>query len=439
MERKLFLILAIGLLSHLGFAQDFDKTKLDNFFDALETNNRFMGGVAVSKDGEIIYTRTIGFSDIENNVKANENTKYRIASITKTFTAVLVFKAVEKEKLSIDQTIDKYFPDIKNAEKITIGHLLAHRSGIPNYARGAEKKSKKEIIDILSGYDSDFEPDSRAVYGSSNYVLLAYILEEIFNRSFPDLLSEHITKPIGLEKTYLGCKINTKNNESNSYRFEGDWKLEAEMDMTVAYGSAGIVSTPGDLVKFSDALFGGKLIKNEHLEQMKTIKDNYGMGLWPMPFQEKEGYGHGGAIDGFICGFRNYPDGNVTIAITSNGFNINIVDVPNALLSAVYNEPYDIPVFKTYEVTSEDLDKYLGVYSSPDFPIKVTITKDDCTLMAQGAGPSAFPLEATEKHQFNSFPRGLVLLFNPLENTMILKLRGSILQQRGEEYTLKKE
>jgi D-alanyl-D-alanine carboxypeptidase len=99
MKRKLFLILAIGLLSHLGFAQDFDKTKLDNFFDALETNNRFMGGVAVSKDGEIIYTRTIGFSDIENNVKANENTKYRIASITKTFTAVLVFKAVEKGKI----------------------------------------------------------------------------------------------------------------------------------------------------------------------------------------------------------------------------------------------------------------------------------------------------------------------------------------------------
>jgi len=439
MERKLILILAIGLLSHLGFAQDFDKTKLDSFFDALEANNRFMGSVAVSKEGEIIYTRTIGFSDIENNIKANKNSKYRIASITKTFTAVLVFKAVEKEKLSIDQTIDKYFPDIKNAEKITIGHLLSHRSGIPNYTRDAEEKSKKEIIDILSGYDSDFEPDSKAAYGNSNYVLLAYILEEIFNKSYADLLAEYITKPIGLKSTYLGGKINTKNNESNSYRFEGDWKLEAEMDMTVAYGSAGIVSTPGDLVKFSDALFGGKLIKNEHLEQMKTIRDNFGMGLWPMPFQEKAGYGHGGAIDGFICGFRNYADGNVTIAITSNGFNFNIVDVPNALLSEVYNEPYDIPVFKTFEVTSEDLDKYLGVYSSPDYPIKVTITKDDCTLMAQGAGPSAFPLEATEKHQFNSFPRGLVLLFNPLENTMILKLRGSILQQRGEEYTLKKE
>lgn len=439
MKTKLILILAIGLLSHFGFAQEFDKTKLDNFFDALETNNRFMGGVAVSKDGENIYTRTIGFADIENNLKANENTKYRIASITKTFTAVLVFKAVEKGKLSIDQTIDKYFPDIKNAEIITISQMLYHRSGIHDFTRDTNEISKDELIDMISKYDSYFEPDSRARYGNSNYVLLAYILEEIFDKSYADLLSEYITKPIGLKNTYLGGNINTKNNESNSYLFEGDWVLLTESDRSYEYGSAGIVSTPIDLVKFSEALFGGELIKHEHLEQMKTIRDSFGMGLWPMPFQEKAGYGHGGRIDGFICGFRNYADGNVTIGITSNGFNINIVDVPNALLSAVYNEPYDIPVFKTYEVTSEDLDKYLGVYTSPDFPIKVTITKDDCTLMAQGAGPSAFSLEATEKHQFNSFPRGLVLLFNPLENTMILKVRDSILQQRGEEYTLKKE
>jgi D-alanyl-D-alanine carboxypeptidase len=89
-------------------------------------------------------------------------------------------------------------------------------------------------------------------------------------------------------------------------------------------------------------------------------------------------------------------------------------------------------VFKTYEVTSEDLDKYLGVYSSPDYPIKVTITKDDCTLMAQGTGQSAFSLEATEKDKFNFYRSGLVLLFNPSENTMILK-------QRGGEFTLKKE
>lgn len=439
MKRKIILTLAIGLLSHLGFAQDFDRTKLDNYFNALETNNRFMGSVAVSKEGEIIYTKTIGFSDIENNIKANENSKYRIGSITKTFTAVLIFKAVEKEKLSLDQTIDKFFPSVKNADKITISHLLSHRSGIHNFTNDKEyltwntiEKSREEMIDIISKYDSDFEPDSKAEYSNSNYVLLAYILEKIFNKPYADLLAEYITKPIGLKNTYLGGKINTKNNECNSYRFEDNWILETETDMSYTYGAGGIVSTPGDLVKFSDALFGGKLIKNEHLEQMKTIKDNFGMGLWQMPFQEKTGYGHGGAIDGFICGFRNYSDGDVSIAITSNGLNFNISDVPIAVLSAVFNKPYDIPVFKTYEVTSEDLDKYLGVYSSPDFPLKITIAKDDHSLIAQATGQPSFPLEATEKDKFNFYRAGLVLIFNPSENSMILK-------QRGGEFTLKKE
>ena len=88
--RTLITTLLIGILCQAGFAQSFDKTKLDHYFDALETNNKFMGSVAVSKDGVIIYSRSVGFSDIENHVKANENSIYRIGSISKTFTSVLV-------------------------------------------------------------------------------------------------------------------------------------------------------------------------------------------------------------------------------------------------------------------------------------------------------------------------------------------------------------
>lgn len=90
MKRTIFTTLLIGTLSQMGFAQNFDKAKLDNYFNTLETNNKFMGSVAVSKDGEIIYSKTIGFSDVENNVKADENSKYRIGSISKTYTSVLV-------------------------------------------------------------------------------------------------------------------------------------------------------------------------------------------------------------------------------------------------------------------------------------------------------------------------------------------------------------
>lgn len=113
--RKTILTLAIIMtIGHFVFAQsNFDKIKLDNYFEALEQNNKFMGSVAVSKNGEIIYKKSIGFTDVENKVKASENSKYRIGSISKTFTTVLVLAAVEQKKLDLNQTIDKWFPSIK--------------------------------------------------------------------------------------------------------------------------------------------------------------------------------------------------------------------------------------------------------------------------------------------------------------------------------------
>src|SRR5690554_5933894 len=128
MKRYILAFLLIGFLSPVSVAQSIDRAKLDNYFNALEENNKFMGSVAVSQNGDIIYTNSVGYADFENKVKANEETKYRIGSISKTFTAVLVLKAVEENKLELDQTIEKFFPTIKNAKKITIENLLRHRS-----------------------------------------------------------------------------------------------------------------------------------------------------------------------------------------------------------------------------------------------------------------------------------------------------------------------
>ena len=106
------------------FAQDlFDQAKLDNYFGKLEENNKFMGSVAITKNGEIVYTKSVGFADVENHVKATEKSKYRIGSVSKSFTAVLVLKAVEAKKIDLDQTIEKWFPAIANSQKITIGHF----------------------------------------------------------------------------------------------------------------------------------------------------------------------------------------------------------------------------------------------------------------------------------------------------------------------------
>lgn len=428
MRKTILSALLIGIFSQIGFAQtSFDKEKLDSYFNLLEENNKFMGSVAVSKDGEIIYTKSVGFADVEKNIKATENSKYRIGSISKSFTAVLVLKAIEENKLDLNQSIDKWFPTIKNAENITVKHLLNHRSGIHNFTDddnyltwNTQAKTEKEMIDIIAKSGSDFEPNSKAEYSNSNYVLLTYILEKTFEKSYSDLLQKHIVKPIGLTNTYVFGEINTNNNESNSYSFAGNWKLQPETDFTIPLGAGAIISTPIDLTKFADALFEGKLLKPESLEMMKTIKDGYGLGLFQIPFYESMGYGHTGGIDGFTSVHAHFADKKISYALTSNGTNINNNDISIAVLSAIYNKPYEIPTFTTFNVTSEDLDNYLGIYSSEQIPLKITVTKNGNTLVAQGTGQPALPLEATGIDTFTFDKAGAKFEFNPSEKTMTL-------------------
>lgn len=439
MTKKVILTIAIGLFSQIGFSQNIDKTKLDAYFQALNTSNKFMGSVAVSQNGTLIYTNSIGFTDIETKTKANENSKYRIGSISKTFTAVLVLKAVEEGKLNLNQTINKYFLSIKNAEKITIGQLLYHRSGIYNFTNkedylkwNTQPKTEAELVEIIARAGSSFEPDSKAEYSNSNFVLLSYILEKTYKKPYSEILKEKIIQSLKLSNTYFGGKTNTKNQESYSYKFSGNWNKETETDMSIPLGAGGIVSTPTDLTKFSDALFNGKLISVKSLEQMKTLKNNYGMGLIPIPFYDQTGLGHTGGIDGFSSVFSYFQKDKISFALTSNGSNYNNNEIAIAVLSSVYGKPFEIPEFKTFALSSEDLDKYLGVYSSQQLPLKITISKDQKTLIAQATGQPSFPLDATEKDKFKFSQAGIILEFTPAENKMILK-------QGGGEFTFIKE
>ena len=416
----------------IGFSQAFDKTKLNTYFQVLEKNNKFMGSVALSKNGELIYSKSIGYADLEHKIKATEKTKYRIGSITKSFTSVLIFKAIEKKKLDINETIDTWFPTITNSDKITIKHLLTHRSGIHNFTNNAnylqwntQSKTEKEMIEIIQKGGSDFQPNSRAMYSNSNFVLLTFILEKTFNMSYAELVQTHIVKPLRLTNTYVFGKINPKNNESKSYHYFGSWKKEAETDFSVPLGAGAITSTPTDLIKFANALFEGRLLTPESLKIMKTIKEGYGSGLFQIPFYSKIGFGHTGGIDGFRSVYSYFEDDKISYALTSNGTNMNNNDISIAVLSAVFNKPYQIPVYTNYALTSEDLDKYLGVYATKQMPLKITVTKNKNTLIIQATGQQAFVVEATEKDKFSLDQVGAKFNFNPIEKTMVLLQGGS--------------
>lgn len=439
MKSNVIVSLTIGLISQLGFSQNIDKQKLDAYFGQLEANNKFMGSVAVSQNGNLLYTKSVGFTDVEKSIKSNENTKYRIGSISKMFTSVLILKAAEENKLSLNQTIENYFPALTNANKITISQLLSHRSGIHNFTSdetyltwNTKPRTREELVNLIVKGGSDFEPDSKSKYSNSNFVLLTVILEKAYKKPYSELLLKKIVQPLGLKNTYFGGIIDSRNNEANSYDFNDQWKKQTETDMSIPLGAGAVVSSPVDLVKFSEALFGGKLITAKSIELMKTTKEKYGLGLFNMPLLDKTGFGHSGSIDGFKSHLTNFPEENITVALTANGENYNSNEILATLSKAAFKQNFEVPEFKVYKVESKDLDQYLGTYATTEIPLKLTITKEGDTLFAQGTGQPSFPLEATNKHQFKHDKAGVVLEFNPENKTILLK-------QRGKELHLTKE
>lgn len=439
MIQKIFTTISFGLFFATTYSQSINSSKLDSLFQVLESKNKFMGSIAISQNDKIIYFKSIGKADLETNKLATSLTKYRIGSISKMFTTVLIFNAIEEKKITLATVIDKYFPSIKNAKKITIGNLLNHRSGIHNFTNDSLylsyntlPKTELEMVKIIKDGKSDFEPNSKAEYSNSNFVLLSFILEKIYKKTFSQILSDRITKKIGLKNTYVGNKIDVKKNESNSYSYTGIWQKESETDMSIPRGAGAVVSTPTDLVKFIENLFAGNLVSTNSLEQMKTLKDNYGMGMFPVPFYDKKGFGHTGGIDGFSSVLWYFPSDKLSIAITSNGQNYENNNIVIAGLSSFYNKPFEIPTFTNFITKTEELDRYLGVYSSPEFPLKVTITKDNLILNAQATGQSAFPLDAITKDKFEFKAAGIKLEFLPDTKQMILK-------QGAGKYTLTKQ
>ncbi len=416
-----------------SYAQTFDKAKLDNLFDVLAAKNKAMGSLTVSKDGNVIYSRAVGFSQISEKEKkpSTVSTKYRIGSITKMFTATMIFQLVDAGKLKLTDTLDKYYPNVPNAKKITVAQLLGHRSGLHNFTNDAEyqtymtaAKTQSEMLAVISKSATDFEPNARADYSNSNYVLLGYIVEKASGKSYQNALREMITAKIGLTNTSLGGKINQSANESYSYNFTGAWKPATETDMSIPGGAGAIISTPTDLTRFIEALFAGKLVSENSLNQMKTMTEGYGMGMFQYPLDGKKAFGHTGGIDGFNSMLIYVPDEKLSIAYVSNGMVYPVNDIMLAAYAVYSKKPYEVPGFETFSVNPEELDKYVGVYSSADVPLKITVTKSDGTIVAQATGQPAFPLEATAKDKFKFDAVGVVMEFDTPKNQMTLKQGG---------------
>ncbi len=425
--------------------ENFNLKKLDSLLNLYYSNNKMMASVAVSKNGNILYNKAYGYKKLntKDSLFSDINTKYRIGSISKMFTATMVLQLVEERKLSLTTPLSDFFPQLPNAKKITIEMMLNHHSGLHNFTNDSnflnwntKKQSQQQMLELIRKQKPDFEPNEKGEYSNTNYVLLGYIVEKTTKKKYSKALQERILSKINLKQTYYGGKTNVKKNESYSYTIENKkWKQESETDMSIPAGAGAILSTPAELTKFITALFNYKLFSKETLEIMKQLDDGYGKGIFRYPAGAHVSYGHTGGIDGFSSMLTYIPDDSLSIAFCGNGLNCEMNNIMIGILSVCYDLKFPFPDFTTFEVPENVLKQYEGIYTTDQLALEIIIKKESDSITAQATGQNAFPLEAKSETEFKFDGAGIKITFgkNSSNKTTL------ILKQGGMEFLFEKE
>ena len=425
-------------------AQSFDQhqTDLDTYLTTLSDNNKIMTAVYVTENGVPRYEHYAGLASVEDNVPISAQTRFRIGSLSKTFTAVLIMQLIENNKLSLDTKLNQFYPAIPNAAKINIKHLLSHRSGIFNYTNDPEYMSfmttpqtEEQLVSRIRGYQPEFSPGSKHKYSNSNYVLLGFIIESLYGQPLKEVIAKNITQPLNLNSTYYGNSIEIEENEASSYRYNGHWTKQPETHMSVPHGAGAIVSNAKDINQFFTALFEGKLVSNDSLSAMMKLEDGYGLGMTAAPFGEKQFYGHFGGIDGFVSAAGYNTEDGLNITVLSNAVNYNFNEVLIAVLKTMYGHSIDIPNISAKPITLSEkvLSSFEGQFASTQIPIKIRFWVEDGRLMSQGEGQGAVPLTAYSETKFRFDPADIIINFDEPDESSNLSDR-SVLSQGGGEF-----
>lgn len=312
--------------------------------DAIITDNKFRGTVYVKIGNALEYIGTNGFSDKDRHTKNSTDTCFRIASLTKQFTAVAVMQLVEKGKLSLDDTIDKYFPSYKYGKKITVKNLLTMTAGIKDYinkdgdtntyaynesqieykvsAENSAKKNKKAVMDWILDQKLNFEPDEKYMYSNSAYFLLGDIIEQVSKTSYEKYIKENILKPSGMMNT--GFEGTDKLAVGYQDVYDNAWTLYPG----VGYSATSLISNVPDLLKWVDALCTNKLISEKSFKEMTTpYKGNYGYGF--VVSIDSNMISHTGKIDKYNAALVFTKDENQIYIALSNYSNSSPINLFN--------------------------------------------------------------------------------------------------------------
>ena len=417
--------------------------RLDAYFDALAKNDLISGSIAISEGGVVRYQRTLGFARRGTGglEPADEVTRYRVGSVTKLFTAVLVMQLVEGASVMLDTPVAEYFPDLPQALKLTYRDLMKHRSGLTDYTDEPSfdtwrrsPQSRAQMLEIITAGGARFAPRERVEYNNSNYLLLGYVLEKVYDRSYGEIVRRQISDKLGLQRTYLAGTGRT-SLESVSYEpdLDGSWGQVPDSDPSVHGGAAGMVSTAADLVRFIDALFAGKLVTQQSLTSMLNQDDDSGMGLWPYDVAGQSGFGHRGRIEGFRACVYHFPQRKLSIAVTTNASLVPIDELADEVLATIFERGHQPPALVPLKLTARQQADYLGTWSSADgnprrSPFRTfrpPAQRIDLRILAAGETPvlrmkdRAYPLVAYGDDEFLSRELGLFLRFYPRSGELV--------------------
>ncbi|MBN8731955.1 MAG: serine hydrolase [Acidobacteria bacterium] len=403
------ILLALWLSAALLCAQDFT-AKAGAYIDSWARDGHFSGTVLVVKDGKPLLRKGWGMANREWNIPNAPDTRFRLGSITKQFTAAAILTLAEQGKLSLQDPVNKFYAEAPAAwEKITIHHLLNHTSGIVSYTglpgffqkESMTARTPAEIVKLTQDKPLEFEPGSKMKYNNSGYILLGYVIEKVSGMPYDEYLKKNLFEPLGLKDT--GYDWNQAIIARRASGYQPDGKHAAYLDMSLPYAAGSLYSTVDDLAVWAAALESGKVVSKENYTKMTTpYLNQYGYGLVMDKIENHEVVGHGGGINGFNTMLLRAGGDGLTVAVLANQ-NTPAADRISKDLVALYlgKDVKPRPVLTEVKLPAGKLDSVAGQYElRPGFVLKVW--REGQQLMTQATGQGKLAIQASAEDQFFS-------------------------------------
>lgn len=338
--------------------------KIDQLVSTYAEYGKFDGAILVAEEGNVIYQKAFGWANREWDIPNQMDTKFRIASMTKQFTAMLIMQLVAEKQLSLSEPISTYLPEYpkESGNQINIHHLLTHSSGIPNYTSFRDYRSimgksmqPTEIIQLFADSSLQFTPGERFNYSNSGYVLLGVIVEKVSGKSYEKVLQEKILKPLQMDHTGIDKPRRLLKNRAIGYNENGARYVNANfIDMSVAFSAGSIYSTVEDLFRWDQALYTQELLPAKYMDLIFTPHIpawgqhyGYGWNIGKKRIGNTKDYlpvvEHDGGINGFNSLIVRVPSARSSIILLNNTGGAPLYQMSDAISGILYDKSYDFP------------------------------------------------------------------------------------------------